>query len=76
MTERNFWSQFTHTTDGNLKKKHSRQTGITTVGYLLIHIVIGGRVSGFDSQAGQIGHSVANGSSPQRRSFGAVLARR
>ena len=31
---------------------------------------------GFDSRAGQIGHSVANGSPPLRRFFGAVLPRR
>ena len=30
----------------------------------------------FDSRAGQIGHSVANGSPPLRRFFGAVLFRR
>ena len=31
---------------------------------------------GFDSRAGKIGHSVAIGSQPLRRFFGAVLARR
>ena len=30
----------------------------------------------FNSQAGQIGHSVANGSPPLCRFFGAVLSRR
>ena len=31
---------------------------------------------GFDSQVGQIGHSVANGSPPLQRFFEAVLPRR
>ena len=31
---------------------------------------------GFDSRAGQIGHSVSNGSPPMRRFFEAVLSRR
>ena len=31
---------------------------------------------GLNSQAGQVGHSVANGSQPLRRFFGAALPRR
>ena len=40
------------------------------------HIAMGARGLGFDYRAGQIGHSVANGSLPLRRFFGAVLPRR
>ena len=37
--------------------------------------VIGTEGPGFDSRAGQIGHSVAKGSPPLQRFFGAVLPR-
>ena len=43
---------------------------------LLKLIVIGAGGMGFDSRAGQIGHSVAYGSPPLRRFFRAVLSRR
>ena len=42
--------------------------------YKHIAIDVGGL--GFDYRVGQIGHSVANGSPPLRRFFGAVLLKR
>ena len=36
------------------------------------NIVIGAEGLGFDSLAGQIGHSITNGSTPPRCFFGAV----
>ena len=39
-------------------------------------IAIGAFGISFDSQAGVIGHSVADGSAPLRRFFGAVLSKR
>ena len=46
------------------------------VGEVVKDIAIGARGLGFDSLAGQIGHSVASGSSPLRLFFGPVLSRR
>ena len=40
------------------------------------HLAIDAEGLGLNSQAGQIGHSVANGSQPLRRFFGAALLRR
>ena len=40
---------------------------------VVYHIAIGAGGLGFDYRAGQIGHSVAKGSTPLRRCFGAVL---
>ena len=47
-----------------------------TVGAVMKNIAIGAGGLGFDSCAGQIGHSVANGSPVLRHFFGAVLPRR
>ena len=46
------------------------------VSLVVKHTTIGARVLGFDSQAGQIEHSVANDSPPLQKFFGTVLARR
>ena len=45
-------------------------------GLVLKHIAIGARGLGFDTLAGHVGHSVAYGSPPLRRFFGAVLLMR
>ena len=46
------------------------------LGVVAKDIVISAEGLGFDYRAGQIGHSVANGSPPLRCLFGAVLSRR
>ena len=50
--------------------------GSRQVGLVVKDITIDARGLWFVSQAGQIGHSVANGSPPLRCFFGAVLSRR
>ena len=46
------------------------------VGVGVENIAVSAGGHGLDSQAGQIRHSVANGSLPRRRFVGAVLAQR
>ena len=43
---------------------------------MLKDFTIDGEGLGLNSQAGQVGHSVANGSQPLQRFFGATLPRR
>ena len=44
-----------------------------TFGRVVKDIAVGSEGLGLDYRAGRIGHSVANGSSPLQRFFGAVL---
>ena len=54
----------------------SSSDGLWPVGVVVTYMAVDVGGLGFDSQAGQIGHSDGNGSPPLRCFFGAVLLRR
>ena len=62
----------------NKRQNYVNETKIIRwpLGEVIKDIDIGARDLGFDSQAGQIRYSVANGSARMRCFFGAVLLRR